>query len=521
MQPDQTSPISRKNFLKKSGLLAAGLAGGAVTVPQAKAAARGDDSAGSVYFASGCRVGEVSHDSAIIWTRLTAEADRRWNGIVPSPLTSKPREFSESPAIPASDWEGAVPGIAGQVRVHVSPVPNSTADAISTPWKTVEASADFTAQFAVSGLLPGRRYYYVAEGRRSEGSPSARSDVGTFRTAPKADEWADLWFSVVTCQMYYQRDERDGFRIYRTMANLPPIFSGYPDFIVETGDNVYYDRDNPRAKTPDLCRLHWQRMFSLPLLREFLRQVPAYWQKDDHDSMFDDSYPGLDAPWISPLTYEQGARIFREQAPIGEKPYRTFRWGKGVQIWLPEGRDFRSPDEDPDGPNKTLWGAEQKAWLKETLLASDATFKIIVSQTPIVGPDSREQTDNLADTGFFTEGNEFRTWVRDHGLRNLYVIAGDRHWQYASTDPKTGMREFACGPTADPMVLNGPGYNPNYHSFYRDGAGFVSVAFRKGSKNSLVHPQRIVVEDGVPMLIIRIHDVNGRVLHEFRDVGLG
>jgi alkaline phosphatase D len=304
------------------------------------------------------------------------------------------------------------------------------------------------------------------------------------------------------------------------MANLPPIFSGYPEFVVETGDNVYYDRDNPRATTPDLCRLHWQRMFSLPILRDFLRQVPAYWQKDDHDSMFDDSYPGLDAPWISPLTYEQGAAIFREQAPVGEKLFRTFRWGKGVQIWLPEGRDFRSPDEDPDGPNKTLWGAEQKAWLKESLLASDATFKIIVSQTPIVGPDSREQTDNLADTGFFTEGNEFRTWVREHGLKNLYVIAGDRHWQYASTDPKSGMREFACGPTADAMVLQGPGYNPNYHSFYRDGAGFVSVAFRKGSKNSLVHPQRIVVEDGVPTLIIRIHNVDGKVLYEYRDVAM-
>ena len=46
---------------------------------------------------------------------------------------------------------------------------------------------------------------------------------------------------------------------------------------------------------------------------------------------------------------------------MGEQTYRTFRWGKDLQIWLVEGRDFRSPNNMPDGPDKTIWGAEQKA----------------------------------------------------------------------------------------------------------------------------------------------------------------
>ena len=122
---------------------------------------------------------------------------------------------------------------------------------------------------------------------------------------------------------------------------------------------------------------------------------------------------------------------------------------------------------------------------------------------------------------FGTEGEEFRRWVRDQQLTNLFVIAGDRHWQYASTDPRSGLREFACGPASDAMVLKGPGYDHNYHSFYRHGGGFVTVSFRKGSKKSLARPQRIVVEDGVPLLTIRIHDVDGKILHEFRDVAKG
>ena len=175
---------------------------------------------------------------------------------------------------------------------------------------------------------------------------------GSFRTAPKPDEWEEVWFAVMTCQMYYQRDERDGFRIYRSLANLSPIFLDYPHFIARTGDNVYYDRDNPRATSIDLCRLHWQKMFSLPLLMDFFRNVPSYWQKDDHDAFFDDSDPTLDAPWIKPLTYDDAAKVFREQTPVAEKLYRTFRWGRGLQIWLTENRDFRSPDETPGWARK-------------------------------------------------------------------------------------------------------------------------------------------------------------------------
>ncbi len=511
--------ITRKDFMQSSGLLAAGLVSG--TLPNLRGAtppAGGGAGSTGIHFASGSRVGEVSQDSAIIWARLTAEPERRWNGVVPMPLMSPTRVISESPEIPASAWEGAVPGAAGQLRIALAETPAIPPEARRTDWTSVGQETDFAHAFSFTGLQPGQRYYYVIEGRTGEGAPVASSPVGTFRTAPPPGEWEEVWFAVITCQLYYQRDERDGFRIYRSMANLSPLYLGYPDFIVRTGDNVYYDRDNPRGSTIDLCRLHWQRMFSLPMLVDFFRQVPSYWQKDDHDTFFDDSYRGLDAPWIRPLTFEQGQQLFREQTPVGQSLYRTFRWGRGLQIWLTENRDFRTSDVMPDGPDKTIWGREQKEWLKRSLLESDAAFKILVSPTAMVGPDNPDQSDSHANASFRREGDEFRDWVRTSRLRNFFVIAGDRHWQYASTDPRSGVREFACGPTSDAMVLKGPGYDPNYHSFYREGGGFVSVGFRKGSKKVLANPQRVVVEDGAPVLTIRIHDVDGRVLYEVRDI---
>jgi alkaline phosphatase D len=101
----------------------------------------------------------------------------------------------------------------------------------------------------------------------------------------------------------------------------------------------------------------------------------------------------------------------------------------------------------PDGPDKTLWGREQKDWLRRTILASDATFRVLISPTAIVGPDNPGQKDNHADRVFAHEGDEFRQWTRR--LRNSYVCYGDRHWQYMATDPQTGLREFCCGPATD------------------------------------------------------------------------
>jgi alkaline phosphatase/alkaline phosphatase D len=110
---------------------------------------------------------------------------------------------------------------------------------------------------------------------------------------------------------------------------------------------------------------------------------------DDHDYRIDD---GDNSGEFLPLP-ETGRRVLLEQLPYAPadapaaKTYRTHRVSRDLQIWLPENRFYRSPNSMPDGPNKSIWGEEQKQWLKETLVASDATFKILISPTPMIGPD--------------------------------------------------------------------------------------------------------------------------------------
>jgi alkaline phosphatase/alkaline phosphatase D len=208
-------------------------------------------------------------------------------------------------------------------------------------------------------------------------------------------------------------------------------------------------------------RKKWHEQFAQQRYHDLFAEVPTYWEKDDHDLRYDDcdstdTPRSLDTRLPLP-TFGEGQRLFREQLPLGDpddptvRPYRTHRVSMDMQIWLLEGRDFRSPNLMADGPEKTLWGIEQRAWLQETLLASDATFKIIVSPTPLVGPDDLRKKDNHTNLGGFRyEGDAFFTWAEANGFleKGLYIVCGDRHWQYHAVHP-TGFEEFSSGALVD------------------------------------------------------------------------
>ncbi len=440
--------------------------------------------------ATGVRVGEVTPTSAIVWMRVTARAERNSGGIVRRGPVRLPSPDDD--LVPK--LEGACPGASGRVRLRYG-LREDLRDARVTPWVEVTAERDYSHQFQLTGLRPDSVYYYSAETADPGGAPQHAPLRGRFRTAPPQERYADLTFTAVTCHMYRHLDHPEGFHIYEAMTRL------MPRFLVLTGDNVYYDNEDPRAVTPALARYHWERMWSLPRHVRFLLQFPAYWQKDDHDTLRDDCWPGMDAPEMRPMTFAQGQRIFLQQVPMGPRTYRRFRWGRGIEIWLTEGRDFRSPNPAPDGPDKTIWGPEQKKWLMDTLLASDADFKILISPTPIVGPDRPNKRDNHANQAFAWEGNQFRHWVRQHLGSNFFVICGDRHWQYHSVHPETGLHEFGTGAVSDEHAGGSPGYDPAFHRFHRVAGGFLSVSFeRRGGKSRIT---------------FRHHDVHGRPLHEY------
>ena len=458
-----------------------------------------------VHQATGIKICEVDSSGAIIWARLTRNPERvgaeaglpdvKYVDAESGELAPRRGRPDAVPVVTfpegrdVSSIEGAVPGAEGQVRVLYRA--DGSDEWWESGWQSTDSEADFTKQLRLAGLSPATRYEIKVEGRAA-GSPEVSSVTqGTFRTAPGAATVAEVVFTVTTGTAYKDQDaEGGGYKMYAEMSKLDP------DFFVHTGDIVYYDS---LAKTLPLAEWHWQRMYSLPTNVEFHRKTASYFIKDDHDVFMNDSWPTMETKFMGEFTFEQGLAVFRQQVGMGERTYRTVRWGKDLQVWMVEGRDFRSPNAMEDGPEKTIWGPEQFEWLRSTMESSDASFRVLISPTPIVGPDRVRKNDNHANVGFSYEGERVREFLA--GLGNAVVVCGDRHWQYVSRDSETGLREYSSGPASDEHA---GGFSEDQrteeHVYLNVVGGFLAASVGR--------------VDGEPLLTMRHYSVDGDLLNE-------
>ncbi|MBM3853876.1 MAG: hypothetical protein FJ399_12080 [Verrucomicrobia bacterium] len=83
----------------------------------------------------------------------------------------------------------------------------------------------------------------------------------------------------------------------------------------------------------------------------------------------------------------------------------------------------------------------------------------------------------------------------------MVVINGDRHWQYASVDAATGLREYGCGSTSD---AHAGGYNESdrtpMHRYLKIVGGFLAVTVER--------------VNGRARAVFRHYGTNGEINHE-------
>jgi len=361
--------------------------------------------------------------------------------------------------------------------------------AFQTGWMEASAENDYIIKTKITGLQTGTRYSYkLLSGPRR--SSVAAGPMGTFRTLDERGVARETSLVAVTSMHRYsfRATALKDLAFHQRALGFPslePIVARSPDYFISTGDSVYYDCPYlGRAKTPGSMRAKWHKQFATPRFIALFQTAPVYWMKDDHDYRYDDADPYGS---IDPLA-ELGAGIFLEQVPVVDPQvqdpvtYRTHRINDLLQIWLLEGRDYRDQNSQPAGPEKTMWGDDQKAWLQETLAGSDATFKLIISPTPMVGPDDewtgqqggilaplfggnplgqegdkRKRDNHTNPFGFRAEAEAFFDWLIDHDLGGdtVFFVCGDRHWQYHSIHP-LGLEEFSVGALVDGSSRLGP-----------------------------------------------------------------
>lgn len=420
--------------------------------------------------ANGLRIVEVSQNRVSVWMRATRWPLPNLGDLAevkfesPAEGNSKKNVGAILPDLRTAGLRYACPGVPAEARVGVRP--SQGGQWRFSNWKPVTKQEDFQTIQLVEELRPGTRYDLQTQ-VRAPGADSASSTLrGSFQTLPAKDSLSSFRLAIGTCQAFIDRDGPHGFDMYPTMLNRKT------NAFVMAGDVVYYDS---LARNIPLAYYHWQRTYSLPTLVEFHKRVPTFFLKDDHDTYVNDTWPGSHYDWTGEFSFSDGQRIFQQETGLPDPAYRSFQIGKDLQVWMMEGRDFRSPNNAPDGPDKSIWGGAQKDWLVEGLRKSDAKFKLVISPTPLVGPDRDKKSDNHSNKVFAAEGKEVRALIAD--IPNTIIACGDRHWQYHSIDPASGLHEFSVGPASDRHAggWKQEDFRPSIHQYLRVGGGYLEV----------------------------------------------
>ena len=167
--------------------------------------------------------------------------------------------------------------------------------------------------------------------------------------------------------------------------------------------------------------------------RAFAAEVPFLVQWDDHETrnnwypgqtLGDERYTVRSASLLSAFARRAmfDYNAFRFDPIDPERVYRGFSYGPSLDVLMLDERSYRGPNT-PNRQTKlddesAFLGAAQLRWLKQALLASRATWKVIASDMPL----SIVVDDLNADVPKGT----YEAWANgDHGAP-LGTRAGDR-----------------------------------------------------------------------------------------------
>ncbi len=318
----------------------------------------------SAAFPLGVASGEVTSDSAVLWTRY---------------LGSSPLEAGVFAASGEGDalWYGE-PEVSDGGFVHLP----------------------------LRGLSPGARYAYVFRERGGE------AQVGAFRAADAPGTKRPLVFTASACS-------RNG-RSFRTLDVAARDVDA--DLHLLLGDTTYADGSFTREEFRD----KWSENLGRGEYRALraARSIIATW--DDHEISND--WAGLNLGEARVSEGKAAFFEHTPLLDSGEqKLWRSLRWGDTAEFFVLDVRSERTPERRLD-PSAEYISSRQLEWLKAALLASSARFRIIVSSVPIgefPGPYLPFTRDRWV--GYPAQRRALLEFLEDAKLPGVFFLGGDFH----------------------------------------------------------------------------------------------
>ncbi len=468
MAPVRSHVLSRRGLLRRSALTAGGLiAGGALgrawAQQSAPAVITSEQMRPSLPY--GVQSGDLAGDRAIIWAR----ADR--------------------PARAMVEWATT----------------ESFGDARAIRGPAALEDTDYTAKIDLPGLPLGQRVFYrVVMIDLADHKLVSEPVAGSFWMPPAARrDIRFVWSGDTAGQGWGINAEWGGMKIYETMRQVEPAF------FIHSGDTIYADgpiaaeqampdggvwknltteAKSKIAETLDEFRGNYAYNLMDENVRRFNAAVPMFAQWDDHevtnnwysheDLAGDPKKADYKVTSVD-LLAARAARAFMDYMPVRRHPldperlYEAFSYGPSLDIFRIDMRSYRGAntanDQTVPGPDTAFLGQEQILWLKQALLASKATWKVIAADMPIglIVPDG-ELFENLANGDGPPRGRELELagllrFIRDSGITNVVWLTADVHYTAAHYyDPNRArfqefapFWEFVSGP------LNAGTFGPN------------------------------------------------------------
>ena len=435
----------------------------------------------------------------------------------------------------------------------------------------VDKLTDFAGHIKLDSLSPDTIYYYRVwfssasdSTNNTTKSLSTRPDymIGSLRTAPDYLTSKPVSFVVggdLGGQNYCRRDGTSGIQGYSIFSIMQSLS---PDFFIFNGDQIYGDNAcsingpsnvtgwtniegnfpsvtdnkvnwNNQTQLQGIYSEHWEYNRADPHLQGLLGNTSMYSQADDHEVVND--YGGKWSYWTNaaknrtgfPNVVKAGINAFFNFSPIDrnkaepDRIYRSFHWGKDLDLFIVDMHSYRSRNDLPDTPqnNKTLLGRDQLNWLEQSLLNYTATWKVISADVPTTIPNCFNKQlgcDNWATNGtsstfkktFARERSDFLRFLDDHNIKNVVVVATDVHFPtniLVEDDPnhdghKLTYYELVSGPlSAIPLKANPLDPTINATSEYKENQifnfGYIKIQQEKS--------------DGKVHLISEVRDENG------------
>jgi alkaline phosphatase D len=363
-----------------------------------------------------------------------------------------------------------------------------------------QADGDFTAKLNLTGLPAGQEIFYRVSFQSPKDQRSVSAPLsGRFRTPPaQRRDISFVWSGDTVGQGWGINPDIGGMRIYNTMAWFQP------DFFLHSGDTIY--ADNPLqpqvrladggiwknlvteqkskvAETLDEFRGNFAYNTLDNNLRYFHSTTATIAQWDDHE-VLNNWWPGqllADSRYTVKdvsLLASRARRAFFEYMPVrGDSIYRTIGYGPSLDVFVLDMRAYRAPNgpnrEEERGPATDFLGRSQIRWLKQALLASNATWKVIASDMPLglVIFDNfvtRSGSEAVANGDGPPLGRELEIvdllrFIKYNDIRNVVWLTADVHYTAAHYyDPDRAQfqdfspfYEFVSGP------LNAGTFGPN------------------------------------------------------------